>query len=366
VRVFLAATSVRSAYGGPAFSVTRLAGALAAAGIDVGLWSPDKAASASSTVPVDSRVERLDGTESEALDRFGTPDVIHDNGMWLPHNHRLADLAGRRGIPRMVSTRGMLEPWARNHKRWKKDIAWLLYQRKDLQRASRHHATSEAEATNLRRFDLDVPITVIPNGIDTPVAAVPGVGRKDMVDPGGVKTALFVGRIYPIKGLPMLIEAWARVRPVGWRLRIAGPDEAGHLAVVERAVSDAGLSTVISFPGPIEGDAKEREFRDADLFVLPTYSESFGMAVAEALVHGLPVLTTTGAPWPELASRGCGWRVDTTVDGIARGLSEATALDAATLNRMGALGHAWMAADFSWNVVAQRFTACYGELVRGR
>ena len=105
----------------------------------------------------------------------------------------------------------------------------------------------------------------------------------------------------------MLVEAWARIRPQNWILRIAGPDEAGHQKQVERAVSAAGLGEVVSFTGPIEPEMKKSAFFDADLFVLPTHSESFGMVVAEALAHGVPVLTTTAAPWSILRERGCGW-----------------------------------------------------------
>ena len=133
----------------------------------------------------------------------------------------------------------------------------------------------------------------------------------------------------------MLIDAWARVRPDGWRLRIAGPDEAGHQRQVERAVSAAGLGEVVSFTGPVEPEMKKAAFLDADLFVLPTYSESFGMVVAEALAHGLPVLTTTAAPWSILRERGCGWSVDATVDGIAEGLRQATGLETEALRRDG-------------------------------
>jgi glycosyltransferase involved in cell wall biosynthesis len=173
---------------------------------------------------------------------------------------------------------------------------------------------------------------------------------------------LFVGRIYPVKGLPMLVEAWARVRPRGWHLVIAGPDEAEHRAEVERAVSVAGLNGVISFLGPIHGKAKTGAYFNADLFVLPSYSESFGMAVAEALAHGLPVLTTKGAPWPELAARGCGWSIDPTVEGIAQGLSEATSQDSAALSAMGARGRAWIAANFGWDAIATQFLAAYEQL----
>ena len=157
----------------------------------------------------------------------------------------------------------------------------------------------------------------------------------------------------------MLVEAWARVRPDGWLLRIAGPDEGGHQNQVANAVSAAGLSEVVSFTGPIGQGMKKSAFFDADLFVLPTHSESFGMVVAEALAHGLPVLTTTGAPWSILPKSGCGWWVEATVDGITEGLRQATTLDPETLQAMGAKGRALVIAEFSWKRVADLILSTY-------
>lgn len=358
VKLFLAGTSLLPAYGGPAYSVSRLAMALAEAGVHVGLWAPDQSAATTRFLSAESPVQRLTGTEAEAFDSFGNADVLHDNGIWLPHNHRLAELAERRNIPRVVSTRGMLEPWAMNHKRWKKRLAWWLYQRRDLERARCHHTTAAVEAGNVRRLGFGVPVRVIPNGVDMPEIDLKAGSIEDRK-----RTALFLGRIYPVKGLPMLVEAWAQARPEGWILRIAGPDEAGHRAEVEKAVAAAGLCEIVSFVGPLAGQAKASAFYDAELFVLPTHSESFGMVIAEALAHGLPVLTTTGAPWPMLRERGCGWWVAPTIDGIAQGLRQATSLDSATLQAMGAKGRALVAAEFGWERVAKQFVLLYEHLI---
>ena len=122
MKVFLAGTSLLPDYGGPAFSVSRLANALSEAGAEVGLWASDQSAATSPLLSEKSSVQRLTGTEAEAIDRFGKVDVLHDNGIWLPHNHRLAVIAARRGIPRIVSTRGMLEPWAMNAQTMEKAI----------------------------------------------------------------------------------------------------------------------------------------------------------------------------------------------------------------------------------------------------
>jgi glycosyltransferase involved in cell wall biosynthesis len=362
VKVFLAGTNLNPSYGGPAYSVSRLAAALAQSGVEVGLWAPDGSALTALLQPQGSGVRRLGGTEREALEAFGKPDVLHDNGLWMPHNHRLCRIAANRAIPRVVSTRGMLEPWAVNHKWLKKRIAWWIYQRMDLKRAAVHHATSETEAMNLSRLRLGVSVRLIPNGVDLPS---PGVERRAEAAANGnrVRTALFVGRIYPVKGLPMLVEAWARVLPEGWRLQIVGPDEAGHRLVVEKAVAAAGLERAISFSGPLDGDAKASAFRNADLFVLPTHSESFGMAIAEALAYGVPVLTTTGAPWPVLTERGCGWRVDPTVEGLVHGLRSAVSLGSATLSAMGVVGRDFAASELKWDHIANQFHRLYEATV---
>ena len=347
-------------YGGPAFSVSRLAIALAQAGVEVGLWAADQSAETTPLITPQSAVYRIIGTEAEALRAFEKADVLHDNGIWLRHHHRFAKLAKRLGIPRVVSTRGMLEPWAMKHKRLKKALAWWLYQRQDLTQAHCLHTTAEIEAQNVRRLGLGVPVRTISNGVDLPEAVTKRRPLARQVKP---KIALFLGRIYPVKGLPMLLDAWAQVRPNGWVLQIAGPDEAGHRGEVENAVSASSLSETISFLGPVSGQAKQSALFEADLFVLPTYSESFGMAIGEALAHGLPVLTTKGAPWQILLEQDCGWWVDATVDGIAEALKQATSQDSETLRAMGARGRELIAGQFDWANVAKQFIVLYQELM---
>jgi glycosyltransferase involved in cell wall biosynthesis len=254
----------------------------------------------------------------------------------------------------------MLEPWATKHKAWKKRVAWRFYQRHDLMAAQHLHATAVTEAENLSLLRLGVPISVVANGVDLPEKNSVGARREDESDGGsGPNVALFLGRIYPVKGLPMLIEAWGQVRPRGWRLHIAGPDESNHRREVEWAVRTNNLADVVSFLGPVNALERERVYSRADLFVLPSYSESFGMAIAEALAHGLPVVTTTGAPWPTLVTRGCGWRVEPTVDRIAQALREATACDRSTLRAMGEKGREYVAAEFGWPAVAQSMITLY-------
>lgn len=365
MKVFLSVTSLRSEYGGPAYSVSRLATSLAHEGVEIGLWASDGSVATTPLLDHLAPVRRLTGTTAEALRSFGNPDVIHDNGIWMPHNHQLAVIAAGLGVPRVVSTRGMLEVWAVQHKWMKKRIAWWLYQRRDLAIAQCHHASGEPERATIEQLRLSVPISVVPSGIDIPqLDFAKGKSEHPNLPSSGLRTALFLGRIYPVKGLPMLVEAWSRVRPSGWRLEIAGPDEGGHRAVVERAVSAAGLGEHVSFLGSLGDEAKRSRLLDADFFILPTHSESFGIAIAEALAHSLPVLTTKNAPWSVLEDHDCGWWVDATVDGIAGGLRQATSVSAAELAKKGARGRELVARKFQWREVARQFISIYDRLVQ--
>lgn len=338
--------------------MSRLALALSAAGAEVGLWSADGSVADTPLVASDAPLRRLAGTAKQALVQFGA-DLIHDNGLWRPHNHQLAILSHSKCIPRLISTRGMLEPWARRHKKWKKDIAWLAYQRRDVVTADMLHTTATQEADNLARLNLGPSIQMIPNGVDVP--ALPDVRAVN-----NLRTAMFLGRLYPVKGLPLLIEAWHRVRPEGWRLVLAGPDEAGHRAELQAKIAAHKLEEQIVFAGPLDGQAKEAAFFGANLFILPSHSESFGMAVAEALAHGIPVLTTKAVPWPVLEDRKLGWRVPVSIEGLAEGLSQATATTTEKLRAMGEKGRTLVAENYGWDNVASQFLSTYSKLIAER
>lgn len=360
MKVFLSATSLKRAYGGPAVSVLRLGEALYGIGVEIGLWAAD------GSRPPDgqTKLSLLEGSLEHALNLFGRPDIIHDNGLWLAHNHRLALTAHRFGWPRCVSPRGMLERWAFGHKRAKKWIAWALYQRRDLNQAVGLHATSVLEAAGLDRFKLRPTIDVVPNGVDlvdgVEIEAAWQNRMSASRSPG--RHAVFIGRLHPVKNLERFLYAWASTAPRGWSLTLAGPDENGERSRLEARAVQLGLGDVTKFQG-IVGFAQRRALLlGADIFVLPSLQESFGIAVAEALAHGLPVITTTGAPWAQLPERRAGWRVEPTTEALAAALQEATRLSDAERREMGYAAHALIDAEFSWQYVANRFLATYGKL----
>ena len=123
-----------------------------------------------------------------------------------------------------------------------------------------------------------------------------------------------------------LIAAWSQTRPNNWRLVVAGPDDNGHRAQAEEMVLREGLETVVEFIGSVPNEDKWRVYADSDLFILPTFSENFGIVIAEALGSGLPVITTTGAPWRVLKDQGFGWWTDIGVEPLVAAIREATSI----------------------------------------
>ena len=281
--------------------------------------------------------------------------VVHVHGLWLPFHHQAARLARKYRRAHVISTHGMLEPEALRFSRWKKRLAWALYQRHDLACAPLLHATTAVETRSIRAHGFKQAVVEVPPGVR--VSATPSRGS-------GPRVALFLGRIHPMKGIDRLIDAWAEVRPQGWRLVLAGPDEGGHWAQVAARIQAAGMAGQIEWLGPVFDATKERVLNEAHLLVIPSLSENFGIVVAEGLAHGLPVLTTTGTPWQCLTEERCGWWVEPTVAGIAAALKSACTLDSNTLQDMGQRGRLLAETHFRWDCGARQLLAAYDGLAQ--
>lgn len=273
-------------------------------------------------------------------------NLVHLHGTWSPILAIVAYLAHSRNIPFIVSPHGCLEPWALGHRKLKKQLALAVYQRWVLENAALLVATAGQELASIRALGLEGPVAVVPNGVE--LVAEPkrcaGSSRK----------ILYLSRIHPQKGLTDLVMAWARVRQPGWRLVIAGPSEGGFEEEIKSLTRKLGIEEDFDFPGVVSGQKKERCFSEAAVFILPTYSENFGIAVAEALARGIPVITTMGAPWRELETHQCGWWVTPGVDGIAGALSAALATPGEILQCMGARGKALIEQKYSWDLIGQK------------
>ena len=285
--------------------------------------------------------------------------MIHNHGIWLPLNHHVSVTARRFGLPLIISPRGMLEPWARNFRSWKKTIAWHIYQCQDLKTACVLHATSEQEAINLQILGLKIPIAIIRNGVLIPKL---NYQQKKACNK---KTALFLSRVHPKKGLINLVRAWAKINADDWQVIIAGPDEEGHTDEVEREIRSHGLTDTFKLIGAVGDQNKWELYRSADLFVLPTHSENFGIVIAEALASGIPVITTKGAPWAELIEYECGWWVDAGVEPLAKALAEAINLSTEERQAMGQRGRQLVEQNYCWDNIGLEMVSVYEWIVGG-
>jgi glycosyltransferase involved in cell wall biosynthesis len=171
--------------------------------------------------------------------------------------------------------------------------------------------------------------------------------------------------VHPKKGLLNLMDAWAEVNPEGWEVVIAGPDEGGHTAEVQARAKHRGIADQVSFPGSIPDAEKWALYRESDLFVLPTFSENFGVVVAEALASGIPAITTNGAPWEVLNTHDCGWWIEIGVEPLVDALLEATTCSDAERLAMGARGRDLVAERFTWDAVADTLTDAYHWVLDG-
>jgi glycosyltransferase involved in cell wall biosynthesis len=283
--------------------------------------------------------------------------IIHDNGVWLPINHVTAAVARDLKIKRIVAPRGMLSAWSMRRGRLHKRLAWWAYQRLDLQSASLLHATSSSEAQDFRDLDLRQPIAVVPNGVEIPEMIRDAHDSKTAHRNAGVRTALFLSRIHPKKGLLDLVKVWSQLQPVGWRVVVAGPDESHHQREVESLAGRLGVRDQFDFIGPVADADKWSLYKRSDLFVLPSYSENFGLVIAEAMGAGLPVVTTHQTPWQEIEQLNAGWWIGTGAESLLPALREATSISDLQRKEMGLRGQSLITREYSWSAAAEKMRA---------
>lgn len=356
---------------GPSHTVPALCDALATNGADVALhvlhWE-DHVHHASNYRTVQHRLlseltRRLGVSPSmrDALRQEARgADIMHHHGLWLMPNVYAARAVRGTRCKLVSSPRGVLSAWALRHSRIKKRVMWWVNQGDALRRSDCLHATAESEWQEIRALGLRAPVAIIPNGVDIPAEVT-----RDR-SPGTRRRLLFLGRLHQKKGVDILLRAWSEVAPKAddWELTIAGPIDSDYARNLQGLAAELRAPRV-HFVGALYGADKASALASADLFVLPTHSENFGMAVAEGLASGAPAIVSKGAPWQGLEREECGWWIDVGVEPLVAALREALGKDDETLSALGARGRAWMQRDFSWATVGRRMTDVYEWLLGG-
>jgi len=289
------------------------------------------------------------------------PAVIHVHGIWGSVSHLACVVARQKKIPYLLAPRGMLEPWSLTQKKWKKKLALWLYQRRDLQKAIALHATAESEADQFRKLGFTQKIVVSPNGINVPKQLSPHSCRADEK-----KVILFVSRIHPKKGLIMLIAAISQLKKKnlfdGWHIEYAGPDENDHHKEVKKSIAFFNLQNDFTYLGDLDDESKWDAYTRATLFVLPTYSENFGIVIAEALYAGIPVITTKGTPWGELETERCGKWVEIGVEALTEALRVMISLSDEERQQKGIRGRNLVSKKYTWDSIGLKMLDTYKAL----
>jgi len=364
MRLLLTIPDIAAATGGPPISTTSQAAALKAEGDEVHLLFAADTSSLRVAVPCgvhahcvpqqSSPWQRYRQFRSRARQLIASEgiEIVHDHGLWLPENVASADAAQSQGVPWIAQPCGMLQDWSMRQSRLKKQMAWQLYQRRRLVRAAALVSTSEAESTEAGPWlPGSLPLACIPYGIDIP-NPLPHLTRE--------RQAVFLGRLHPKKQVDVLLTAWAALRPTGWQLRIAGSGEPGYVTALKQQATRLGLGDDVQFVGAVHGEQKSRLLFESRLFLQPSQQENFGLAVAEALAHGLPAITTTAMPWSALVEAGCGWNIGVDAVSITTALGTALALPDAHLEDMGQRARRF-AAQYSWAETARGLQRLYSS-----
>lgn len=286
------------------------------------------------------------------------PNVVHINGCWQPQLLFFQRAAQSLRIPVVLSPHGMLEPWIVKRHYWtRKWPAIQLYQRGLVKRADCLHATADTEKDNLLRLGWNPRIAVIPNAVN--------LEELPIKDNWSLKKRIvFMSRLHVKKGIELLLEALSHLKPDldGYEVIIAGEGEPDYVETLKKAAISFGLSEGVKFIGGVYGAEKVRLLQSADFFVLPTYSENFGIVVAEALACGTPVITTQGTPWKELEDHACGWYIQVGLGALENHLQKAISVPEEELKRMGLHGRKLVENKFTVQTVAQKFLGIYKTL----
>lgn len=377
IRVLHVIPGVSPKDGGPTVALQEMAAATARLGVSVTVATSDDDAGGRLAVPLGTPVLQR-GVEYWYFSRSlpGTWKASWGLGRWLARNVARFDIvhvhamfsfstipacryAFRARVPVVLRPLGTITPWSMSHRAWKKRPYFSLIERSHLAGAAAIHVTSESERDDVAALGFGAHVRVIPLGVDLPLASpmhVPTTGESLRL--------LFLSRLHQKKGLPLLLDAMAALRDAGTNvtLTIAGGGAPSYRAELESRAAGLRLENLVRFVGHIEGQAKRELLARADAYVLPSYQENFGIAVAEALAAGLPVIVSDQVGIaPEIAAAEAGFVVPVDVGPLAAAIS-ALAASPELRTRMGVRAFGLAREKFSWDRTASNLLALYEEL----
>lgn len=297
-------------------------------------------------------------------------DVLHIHGLWEQIQHVAARCAAARHVPYVFRPCGMLDPWSLRQSRWKKKLYLRWRLRRDLCRAAAIHFTTEQERRLTESLRLPPRAIVEPNGIDFTQyqnLPEPGAFRARHLQNSERPLLLFLSRLHPKKGLDLLLPALSRLKSSGEpmpTLVLAGPCSESYRRELDGIIARHGLEACVHFTGMLNEAEKLEALVDADLFVLPSYQENFGIAVMEALASGTPVIVSDRVNLCHVvADHGVGDVVAPNVEAVAAALTR-WLRDAQRRADAGRRGRELARAHYDWPGIAERWIEHYDEIVQ--
>ena len=282
-------------------------------------------------------------------------DVVHLTGVYSPSTIPTLLVCRLLGQPIVWSPRGSLQRWKGSTRIGVKSL-WEATCNRMLQSGSAFlHVTSQEEANASGARMTRAQVVLIPNGVD-----VPDMDAERNWCPSGKLRVLYLGRLHPIKGIENLLVALSAPELSETLLTVRGEGDFAYQASLEKLVSELGIGDRVTFAGKVTNDMKKAVYAGADVCVIPSFVENFGMVVADSLAHGVPVIVSKGAPWSGVETHGCGWWINNSPEEIASTIQEVTIHNLAI---MGTKGRSWMKEEFSWDDVAQKMLATYQSLI---
>lgn len=241
--------------------------------------------------------------------------IIHYHNLWNYIPLVANQVANKLSVPIVVSPRGNLYPWNLKKSYLKKKLYMDIFQRGYFDAADCIHVTSKDELQAVKDLGFRAPVALIPNGVDLKEFENLESKKVHCSNLGldhNCKYILYMGRIEEKKGLYFLFEAFVDFVKTNteWQIIVAGPIyDRDYYHKCKNFIENSGYGTSIKWVGMVSGSQRIDAYGSADLFVLPTHSENFGIVVAEALAAGLPVITTDGTPWIEIRNEFAGYIV---------------------------------------------------------
>ncbi|MFB2773243.1 glycosyltransferase [Pelatocladus sp. BLCC-F211] len=271
------------------------------------------------------------------------------------------------GVPYVVRTIGQLAPWGLTQSRLKKQLYSLLIERHNLNNAAAIHCTSASEAEDVRNFGIKTPTITLPLGVNQPIYLPDAKQKLHYLYeiPTDTPVVLFLSRLHYKKRPDLLVRSLGQLaaQDYNFHLILAGSGEPDYIDDLKNLIASLGLSSQTSFTGFVTGDNKQLLLQGCDIFVLPSFSENFGIAVAEAMAVGLPVIVTPGVQIaPEIAEARAGLVVEGEEDTLANAITQL--LKSPELRQqLGKNGQNLANNRYSWNAIAQNLSTAYQSIL---